>query len=146
MKAAVAQFTWRVDGRALAIEAVGHVLRAPAVRALPLTAHVEARAAGANVTDFLSLRQGTDGKGPLVDAVDFPAFVADLIKGTFDAIVDASIRQMEAYAQLLKDVSDRVDEFLQDLEDDCLRHYQHLVADMLLTGIYQNSRAARRGR
>lgn len=31
-----------------------------------------------------------------VHDVDFPAFVRDLIQGTFDAIIDASIQQMEA--------------------------------------------------
>src|SRR5688572_30122705 len=32
----------------------------------------------------------------LLQQVDFPAFVANLVKGVFDAIVDASIEQMEA--------------------------------------------------
>jgi hypothetical protein len=146
MKAAVAQLTWKVDYRALAIEGLDRVLLAPALRKLPVPTHVEVRVAAANITDFFSLRQGTDGMASLVDAVDFPAFVADLIRGTFDAIVDASIQHMEAYGELLKEVSETVDEFLQDLEDDCLRHYQHLVADMLLSGIYRISRAARRGR
>jgi len=36
-----------------------------------------------------------------LNAVAFPTFVADLIKGTFQAIVNASIQQMEAYGQLL---------------------------------------------
>ena len=34
-----------------------------------------------------------------LNAIAFPTFVADLIKGTFQAIVDASIQQMEAYAR-----------------------------------------------
>src|SRR4051812_17390778 len=33
--------------------------------------------------------------GSFTDEIDFPAFVASLIHGTFDAIVDASIRQMD---------------------------------------------------
>ncbi|MCB1403910.1 MAG: hypothetical protein KDJ81_14685, partial [Rhodobacteraceae bacterium] len=41
-------------------------------------------------------------------------FVADLIKGTFQAIVDASIQQMEAYAELLSNVSKTVDQFMSD--------------------------------
>ena len=36
--------------------------------------------------------------GALVDEIDFPTFVASLVHGTFDAMVDASIRQMEAFA------------------------------------------------
>ena len=47
-----------------------------------------------------------------LDAIAFPVFVADLINSTFDAIVDASIRQMEAYGQLLANVSQTVDQFL----------------------------------
>lgn len=49
-----------------------------------------------------------------LNAIDFPAFVAGLISGTFHAIVDASIQQMEAYAVLLKNVAMSVDKFMGD--------------------------------
>lgn len=49
-----------------------------------------------------------------LNAIAFPTFVADLIKGTFQAIVDASIQQMEAYAELLSNVSKTVDDFMKD--------------------------------
>src|SRR5262249_23633475 len=49
-----------------------------------------------------------------LNAIDFPAFVASLIHGTFQAIVDASIQQMEAYAELLKNVARTVDQFMTD--------------------------------
>jgi hypothetical protein len=49
-----------------------------------------------------------------LNAIDFPSFVASLIQGTFQAIVDASIQQMEAYAELLKNVAGTVDRFMQD--------------------------------
>ena len=49
-----------------------------------------------------------------LNAIAFPTFVADLIKGTFQAIVDASIQQMEAYAELLSNVSKTVDQFMSD--------------------------------
>jgi len=49
-----------------------------------------------------------------LDAIDFPQFVASLIQGTFKAIVDASIQQMEAYAALLKNVAATVDRFMDD--------------------------------
>jgi hypothetical protein len=49
-----------------------------------------------------------------LNAIAFPTFVADLIKGTFQAIVDASIQQMEAYANLLANVAKTVDQFMAD--------------------------------
>ena len=49
-----------------------------------------------------------------LNAIDFPSFVAGLIQGTFHAIVDASIQQMEAYAELLKNVAMNVDKFMTD--------------------------------
>ena len=49
-----------------------------------------------------------------LSAIDFPSFVASLIQGTFQAIVDASIQQMEAYAEMLKNVAGTVDRFMQD--------------------------------
>ena len=51
--------------------------------------------------------------GALSDEIDFPAFVAGLVHGTFDAIVDASIRQMETFANLVSAVAKDVDEFTQ---------------------------------
>ena len=47
-------------------------------------------------------------------AIAFPSFVADLIKGTFQAIVNASIQQMEAYGTLLANVAKTVDQFMAD--------------------------------
>ena len=38
-----------------------------------------------------------------LNAIAFPTFVADLIKGTFQAIVDASIQQMEAYGDAARE-------------------------------------------
>jgi hypothetical protein len=49
--------------------------------------------------------------GELVNEVDFPGFVAQLVHGTFDAIVDASIRQMESYSSLVSAVAKTVDQF-----------------------------------
>jgi hypothetical protein len=49
-----------------------------------------------------------------LSAIDFPSFVASLIQGTFQAIVDASIQQMEAYAELLKNAALTVDAFMND--------------------------------
>ncbi|MGI9505183.1 MAG: hypothetical protein ACR2RE_19260, partial [Geminicoccaceae bacterium] len=49
-----------------------------------------------------------------LNAIAFPTFVADLLQGTFKAIVDSSIQQMEAYAELLSNVAKTVTEFMQD--------------------------------
>jgi len=49
-----------------------------------------------------------------LNAVDFPQFVASLIQGTFQAIVESHIQQMEAYATLLKNVAQTVDRFMVD--------------------------------
>lgn len=50
----------------------------------------------------------------LVDAIDFPGFCADLIKGVFTAIVRTSIQQMEAYATMVANVAKSVDQYMQD--------------------------------
>jgi hypothetical protein len=49
-----------------------------------------------------------------LNAIAFPTFVADLIKGTFNAVVDASIQQMEAFGTLLANVAKTVDQFMSD--------------------------------
>lgn len=60
------------------------------------------------------------GTQDLVEQVDFPPFVAALISGVFDAVVDQSIQQMEAYGDLVKGTSKSVDEFRRasDTTDD----------------------------
>lgn len=49
-----------------------------------------------------------------LNAIAFPTFVADLIKGTFNAMVDASIQQMEAFGELLSNVAKTVDDYMAD--------------------------------
>lgn len=59
-----------------------------------------------------------------LNAIDFPSFVAALIKGTFQAIVDATIQQMEAYATLLKEVAKTVDDYMEDnVTEDAAKDY-----------------------
>lgn len=73
--------------------------------------------------------------GALVNEVDFPGFVAQLVHGTFDAIVDASIRQMESYADLLAAVSKTVDQFTEEnVSPDQARDWlaQHYPGDVAL--------------
>lgn len=52
--------------------------------------------------------------GAMINEVDFPGFVAQLVNGTFDAIVDASIRQMESYSGLVSAVAKTVDQFTEE--------------------------------
>lgn len=50
----------------------------------------------------------------LVQAVDFPNFVSSLIEGVFGSIVNASLQQMQAFADLVAAVSNSVDQFASD--------------------------------
>jgi hypothetical protein len=86
-----------------------------------------------------------------LNAIDFPSFVASLIQGTFQAIVDSSIQQMQAYAELLKNVAMTVDQFMNDnVTEGAAKDYladQHgdfLVRDMS-GGSPQLKVASRRG-
>ncbi len=59
-----------------------------------------------------------------LDAIDFPSFVSGLIQGTFQAIVDSSIQQMQAYAEMLKQVAGTVDQFMsENVSDGQARDY-----------------------
>jgi hypothetical protein len=60
------------------------------------------------------VKQGVEQFKNLVGTVDFPSFVGGLIQNVFQAIVNASIQQMNAYGQLLKSVAQTVDQFAQD--------------------------------
>jgi hypothetical protein len=62
----------------------------------------------------IAAREGADTLAELVNKVDFPRFVAGLIDGVFNAIVSSSIQQMEAYAELVKNVSKSVDQYMKD--------------------------------
>src|SRR5262249_20387865 len=52
--------------------------------------------------------------GALSDEIDFSAFVAGLVHGTFDAIVDSAIRQMESYARLVGAVAKPLEDCTRD--------------------------------
>ena len=62
-----------------------------------------------SATDALGRRAGN-----LSDEIDFPKFVASLIHGTFDAMVDSSIRQMQAYADLVAAVAKPLEQFTKE--------------------------------
>lgn len=76
-----------------------------------------------------------------LEAVDFPAFVAELINGTFQAIVDATAQQIREYARLVASIAQTVDSFARDNVSpsqvrDWLagRHPQDLVVVLPKTG------------
>lgn len=50
----------------------------------------------------------------LADAIDFPTFVASLVHGTYDAIVDSSIKQVESFADLVGAVAKPLEQFTQE--------------------------------
>lgn len=83
-----------------------------------------AKAPGQVGKDFEAgaMKQGVEEFGNLVKTVDFPNFVSGLIQGVFQAIVDASIQQMEAYGELLAATAKTVDQFANDhITDDQAR-------------------------
>ena len=87
------------------------VLRERVVREGPLAQAVAAAPAPARpgaVNQVARITQET------VRAIAFPVFVADLIKGTFNAIIQANIQQLEQFGQLLENVTKTVDQFMGD--------------------------------
>ena len=69
----------------------------------------------------------------LARQVDFPAFVAGLIAGVFDAIVTASIRQMEAYAALLASITKSVNRFIEENGDEARDHLTESYPGLFVT-------------
>jgi hypothetical protein len=141
MSATAAHVTWRADYGTLATEAIDRLLDAPALKEQPLCVQVELRVNATYIRRFLSLRAGAELTGSLTDATEFPIFVADLIRGTFDSIVDTTLDRVDAYIELLKDLSDSVDEYTKEANHDCLRELQHAAAETLLTEIHRIAHA-----
>ena len=54
---------------------------------------------------------GVQQTGELLREVNFPNFVAELIQGVFQAVVDASIQQMKAYGELVQSVAMSLSDF-----------------------------------
>jgi hypothetical protein len=101
--------------------------RSSAFRSLPADRQREVASSTVAVASAMA-----EAQGATVREVDFPAFVRDLIHGTFDAIVYASIQQMEAYAELVAALARSVDSFLEkNVSDDDARAW----LDRTLPGI-----------
>src|SRR5262245_14720114 len=52
----------------------------------------------------------------LVDSVDFPKFVADLLKGVFNANLTVMKQQTDAYIKLLKEATKSVGDFIKQVK------------------------------
>jgi hypothetical protein len=76
----------------------------------------DTRTAGSKFADSgaVAAQQGSRAFTGMIQQVNFPKFVAGLVQGVFNAIVDSSIKQMEAYGTLLKNVAKSVDEYMKD--------------------------------
>jgi hypothetical protein len=59
-------------------------------------------------------QQGTDQFVRLVKEVDFPAFVGGLINNVFLSIVETSIEQMRAYAELVANVAKSAEDYMNE--------------------------------
>jgi len=53
----------------------------------------------------------------MVKDIGFPEFTAELINSTFDALVSANLRQMTAYAELMKTLSDDISQYINNTRD-----------------------------
>ncbi|MCR5882301.1 hypothetical protein LRS03_05275 [Rhizobacter sp. J219] len=62
----------------------------------------------------VAAEEGSEAFTEMISKVNFPKFVAGLIDGVFNAIVTSSIKQMEAYAELVANVSKSVDQYMKD--------------------------------
>lgn len=84
----------------------------------------DAGAGGGDEGEGDVIRRAGSAARHTLDSIDFPSFVAALIQGTFQAIVDSSIQQMEAYSQLLASVAKTVDQFMDEhITDDMARDH-----------------------
>ncbi len=61
--------------------------------------------------------QAGDLAGDFIQNVDFPKFVRDLLKGVFDANLEVTIKQMEAYTNLMKAATASISKFVNAIDD-----------------------------
>lgn len=61
--------------------------------------------------------EGVDAYEDLVDSVDFPKFVADLLKGVFDANISVMKAQTDDYIRLMKEATKGVAQFIKQIDD-----------------------------
>lgn len=64
------------------------------------------------------LEGSVDAFDDLVDTVNFPKFVADLLKGVFDANISVMKAQTDSYIKLMKEATKPVTDFIKKVKDD----------------------------
>jgi hypothetical protein len=69
----------------------------------------------------------TQAFNELVDSVNFPQFVADLLKAVFDANLTVMKQQTDAYIKLMKEATKSTGDFLKQIKDDDPSIYAKLV-------------------
>ncbi len=62
--------------------------------------------------------KSVDAFEDLVDSVDFPKFVGDLLKSVFDANLNVSKRQTDDYIKLLREATKTTAEYLKKIDDE----------------------------
>ena len=67
--------------------------------------------------------EGVDSFEDLVDSVDFPAFVRDLLKSVFDANITVMKAQTDDYIRLMKEATTGLAKFIKQVGDDDARAY-----------------------
>ena len=73
-----------------------------------------------DVTDFdydKGFDDGIEGFDRLVDTVDFPQFVGDLLKSVFDANMDVMRAQTDDFIRLMKEATKSVSDFVNEVDD-----------------------------
>ncbi len=78
----------------------GVLAQSPAFKALPADQRSTVTNDTVTVTSFMA--------GAAPPDVDFPPFVAGLVHGVFNGVVDATVQQMHAYASLMNEVAQTV--------------------------------------
>lgn len=63
------------------------------------------------------IEQAGDLAGDFIENVDFPKFVRDLLKGVFDANLEVTLKQMEAYTKLMKAATASLATFINKIDD-----------------------------
>ena len=74
------------------------------------------------------MARSTSRTRQLLKQVEFPTFVASLIEGVFQAIISSSIKQMNAYSELIEAAAKSVEQFRHDSVDDKQAPYH--IADL----------------
>jgi len=82
-------------------------------------------------------REGAEVAGLLMEKVNFPEFVAGLIKGVFHAIVQSSIQQMDAYSQMVGQVAKSLQQFRDEnvTENQGRDHIVERFPDLMEIGV-----------